>query len=304
MNTKILFSLLFASCFLVNCSRSIDLTFRVPDKFEQRYRTESTATAQTQVMGMDIENVTLNNITYNMKHLGQNAGGLERFKMTYEAVQYEQSTMGQEIIYDSEDPSRTNNPDIDRIYRVLLDNGFELHYDSKGQLVDAPGLKDVMDKMFGEVPEETREMMESQFGGEAMLQALKSMTYYYPESTKIKTGESWLTTSEMAIGGMELIIDTEYTLLDIKNGQIIIQLKSEITSNPEAEGLSMMGMSMKFDIQGTQQGFLYLDESTNWMSRMEMDQYLDGFMNVEGAETENMKIDMKVTTTNLIMAIE
>lgn len=304
MNTKTLFVLLALGGTLLSCSPSLELAFRVPEKMDYRYQIESTTVAETKVMGMDVENNTINNLTYRMKHLGQDSMGQERFDLTYESINWEQRTMGQESIYDSKNPERTNDPNLDQVYSVLVGNGFELLYNQKGELTDAPGLKELMQEMFDKAPAEAQGNLENQFGGDAMLQALKVTTSYYPQVSKVKIGSSWAATNEMAVGGMELIIDTDYTLLEVKDGKATIQFKSEIDSNPEAEGLKMMGMTMKFDLQGTQEGFIYVNEATSWMERMEMDQYLDGIMHLNSEQTGDMDMDMTVRTTQLIKLME
>lgn len=304
MNIRTLLLITAGLGMLSSCSKTYQIAFHVPEGMSHRYLSENTSISETKVMGMDVENVTINNMTYRMDHLGSEAGGRERFKMTYEDIQYEQTAMGQEIIYDSKDPSRTNNTQFESMYAALLDSNFELIYDSKGQLVDAPGLSEVMDNMFAELPAEAQEAVRTQMGDNALLQAMKSMTYYYPQQEKVKIGDSWAVTNEVAIAGMALIIDSKYTLLEVKDGLAKIQLASEIDSNPDAAGMDMMGFQMTFDLQGTQEGFLYVDESTSWLNRMELDQQLDGIMNMTSEQTGEMKVDMKVETQQLIRKVE
>lgn len=304
MNIRTLFAALVIISLLSSCGKTYQIAFQVPEGMNLRYETENTSISETKVMGMDVENVTINNMTYRMEHVGSEPGGLERFKMSYEDIQYEQSAMGQEMIYDSKDPSRSNNPQFDNIYGALLESEFELLYNSKGGLEDAPGLSEVMDKMFADLPAEAQETVRTQMGDNALLQAMKSMTYYYPQQEKVKIGDSWDVTNEIAIAGMELIIDSKYTLMEVKDGQAKIQVTSEIDSNPDAAGMDMMGFRMSFDLQGTQEGFIYVDESTSWLNRMELDQQLDGFMNMSSEQTGDMKVDMKVQTQQLIQKVD
>ncbi len=304
MNIRTLFAALVTISLLSSCGKTYQIAFQVPEGMSLRYETENTSISETKVMGMDVENVTINNMTYRMDHIGSEPGGLERFKMSYEDIQYEQSAMGQEMIYDSKDPSRSNNPQFDNIYGTLLESDFELVYNSKGGLEDAPGLSEIMDKMFADLPAEAQETVRAQMGDNALLQAMKSMTYYYPQQDKVKIGDSWDITNEIAIAGMELIIDSKYTLMEVKDGQAKIQVTSEIDSNPDAAGMDMMGFRMSFDLQGTQEGFIYVDESTSWLNRMELDQQLDGFMNMSSEQTGNMKVDMKVQTQQLIQKVD
>lgn len=300
MTQKTLFGALLLVLLMSSCGKTYQIAFQVEEGMKHRYVSENTTTAETKVMGMDVENVTINNITYSLESLGKTTSGNERLNMVYEDIQYEQRTMGQEVIFDSQDPSRTNNPQMEQIYAGLLGSDIELIYSPKGQLIESIGLAEVMDEMFKDLPEEAQTAMASQFGDDAILQALKSMTHYYPQQEKVKPGDSWTVTNELGIGGMELVIDSRFTLIEVKDGQAKIQLSSEIDSNPEAEGLQMMGMNMKFDLQGTQEGFLYVDEQTSWLERMEVDQQLDGIMKMDSEQTGPMDIDMNIKTIQLI----
>ena len=129
---------------------------------------------------------------------------------------------------------------------------------------------------------------------------MKAMTYYYPEQDKVKIGDSWSISNAMAVGGMELIIDSEYTLLEVKDGMAKIKMDSEITTDPDAPGLDLMGMKMQFDLQGTQSGILFVNQSTSWLDRMELDQEMDGVMNMDTDQMGKMTVDMKVATQQLI----
>ena len=300
MTRPTLFLALCTLLLLSSCGTTYDLTFRVPEQMSNSYVMESTTLSASNVMGMDVENTMVNNMTYTMKHIGQDPAGNQRLQMTYDAIQYEQSTMGQQLTYDSEDPSRTNNPQFEQMYGALLDRPIELIYSDQGQLIEAKGFSEAMDDMLAVLPEETREAMKNQFGGDAMLQAMKAMTYYYPQQDKIKIGDSWTVSNQMALGGMELIIDSEYTLLEVKDGLAKIQMDSEIATDPDAPGLELMGMKMKFDLQGTQTGFLFVDQASSWLDRMELDQQMDGFMNMESDQMGNMKVEMKVESQQLI----
>ncbi|MEL6657155.1 MAG: DUF6263 family protein [Bacteroidota bacterium] len=300
MTKPTLFLALFTMTILSSCGTTYDLTFRVPDQMKNTYVMESTTTSESQVMGMNVENVMINNTTYSMKHMGQDAEGNPRLQMTYDAIRYEQSTMGQEVKYDSSNPAETNSPEIANMYDKLLGRPIDLTYNSRGQLIDAQGLTGTMDDMFESLPEESRETMKQQFGEDAILQAMKAMTHYFPEENKVKIGDSWTVNNEMAVGGMELIIDSEFTLLEVKDGMAKIKMESELSTDPDAPGLDLMGMQMKFDLQGTQSGILFVNEATSWLDRMELDQEMNGVMNMNSEQMGDMAVDMKVISQQLI----
>lgn len=302
MKTTTLLTLLAAVGLLNSCAPTINITFQVPQNFDRVYVSESVSNTESRVMGMDVENTTTTNMSYRMNHLGQNAQGEDQFRITYETILYEQSAMGTESIYDSENPERTTDPNLESIYSAMLNESFILNYDSQGQITGAEGLEEMMSEMFKVIPEEAQAMMENQLGGDAMLQAMKGTTSYYPEVAKKKVGDTWTGSHDIAIAGMELLLDNTYKLIEVKDGKAKIEITGEIATDPEAPGMEMPGIKMKFDLQGTQEGFLYIDAATSWMQRMELNQNMDGkvLMTVEQAGGTEMDMDMTISTTQLI----
>jgi hypothetical protein len=302
MKTTTLLILVAAIGLLNSCAPGINIAFQVPKNFDRVYVSESTSNTESMVMGMDVDNTTINNMSYRMNHLGQNAQGEDQFRITYETILYEQSTMGKESIYDSEKPERTTDPNLESIYGAMLSESFVVNYDPKGQITGAEGLEAMMTEMLKVIPEEAQATVETLLGGDAMLQAMKSTTSYYPEVAKKKVGDTWTNSNDITIAGMKLLLDNTYKLVEVKGGQAKIEVTGEIATDPEAPGMEMPGIKMKFDLQGTQEGFLYIDAATSWMQRMELNQSMDGkaVMTMEQAGGMEMDMDMTIGTTQVV----
>jgi len=303
MNCRTLLTALVALALLTGCAKTYDLTFTVAEGMSNRYISEDVTITTTQAMGTDMENITTNKLTFVIDDAGVDEDNHERVKFSYEAVEYEQSIMGNSITYSSTDPSRNNNPEIARVYSSLLGQSMIMVFNPNGEILDVEGVEEIMNSMFESLPDEYRATMEEQFGGESLVSAMKSMTNYYPEKGKVKIGDTWSVTNEFALGGMEMIIDSNFRLVEVKDGLAKLAFDGEVTSNPEAPGLNLMGMQMQFDLQGTQQGTLYIDANTRWLESMEVDQQFDGFMNMNSEQTGPMKLDMAVESQQLIRKI-
>lgn len=78
------------------------------------------------------------------------------------------------------------------------------------------------------------------------------MINYYFEKGKVKIGDIWSVINEFVLGGMEMIIDSNFCLVEVKDGLVKLVFDGEVISNFEVLGLNLMGMQMQFDLQGIQ----------------------------------------------------
>ena len=295
--------ILVASFFLANCARKVNLAFSVPDKMDYNYRMTSATLSQTQVMGMDVENNSEQVMEYNIFALGNGTNGNKQLRTRYTAIQVNQTAMGQEMVYDSKDPSRNNEPNLEAIYNAMVNKSFDLTYGPDGKILEAQGLNESLEDVLNEAPEEVRETLKNQLGGEAMLQSFKAMTGFYP-GKPLKKGDSWPVSNDLNMGGMVLQVDVVYTLEESKDGVAKIKIDGEIATDPEGPGMDIMGMSMKFDLQGTQQGYMWVNEATGWAEKSELLQLMNGNMQMDSPQTGNMTIGMSITSNQELERIK
>ncbi|PSR12342.1 MAG: hypothetical protein DA408_04385 [Bacteroidetes bacterium] len=288
---------------LTNCARKVNLAFSVPEKMDYNYRLTSTTLSQTQVMGMDMENNSEQVMEYNIFATGNDANGNKQLRTRYTAIQINQTAMGQEMVYDSKDPSRNTEPNLEAIYDAMINKSFDLTYGPDGKIIEAQGLNELMEDVLDKAPAEVQETLKSQLGGEVMLQSFKAMTGFYP-GKPLKKGDAWPISNDLNLGGMALQVDVVYTLEESKNGVAKIRIDGEIATDPEAPGMDIMGMSMKFDLQGTQQGYMWVNEATGWAEKSELLQLMNGNMQMDSPQTGNMTIGMSITSNQQLERIK
>ena len=170
-------------------------------------------------------------------------GEISRTKMT-------QNFMGMSIIYDSDDPSSSQNPMAAKMgeeFSKLINKPFYLVMDHKGNMgaMDISNLSDNDD----------------------IAKNLNSGSQYanYPEG-KVAVGDSWekeITPME----GSDMKFKAKYTLLKISGKQATIGIEGTISSN------SIQGEDIK--MSGTMEGEMIVDIKTGWLIESTMDQDLE-----------------------------
>lgn len=298
MNIKIL---LFPLIALIgfSCARPLTLTYTAPEQMNRQYKSTTITNTTSKVMGMDVASNSTQEFTYTTKNKGNTVDGNQRIGLNYDHIMVSQSAMGNEVNYDSEGPTEDNDPNIAPIYDAMLNRPFELIYTEKGEIVEAPGLDKMLTAVFETLPEEARVMMESQMNEDVFLQMFQAGSNFYP-SSPIKKGDQWTRTHELSFMGMTMDINTSYTLISSKDGQANIAVNGAIKTDPEAPGLEMAGMTMRYDLKGTQVGSMIVEEATGLATHIELEQNMSGAVNMDNSTTGPMEVEM-ILDTNIFI---
>lgn len=275
----------------LGCSKPISMAFSVPTNMEYQYKSVNITNTTSKVMGQNMESNSTQEFDYTMKDLGKTLDGNHKIALNYDYIRSTQNAMGNEIVYDSKGPKEDNDPNTMRIYEAMLENPFSLVYSPIGDIIEAPGMDKMLEAMFSEVPAEAKDVLQSQMNEEVFLQMFQNISNFYPK-TPIKIGGSWDQSQEVAFMGMVMNIDLTYTLKSRKDGKANIEITGTSMTSPDSPGLEMMGMTMTYDLSGTQSGILIVEESTGWPLQMNMDQNMDGSILMNNPQTGPMEIEM------------
>lgn len=273
------------------CSPSLNLAFSVPDQMEYKYKSLNITNSTSKVMGQEMESNSTQEFHYTMKEDGLTPDGNHKVNLKYDYIKTAQSAMGTEISYDSKGPKDKNDPTTSSMYEAMLANPFSLIYSSKGDIVGAPGMDKMLDAMFLELPEEAKAAIQTQLNEEVFLQMFQSISNFYP-SMPLKIGSTWNQSNHLSIMGMDMDIDIIYTLVSRKDGKANIEIAGVVSTDPEGPGMELMGMTMNYDLTGTQSGIMVVEESTGWQLQMSMDQVMTGAITMDNPSVGPMKIDM------------
>ena len=201
--------------------------------------------------------------------------------------------------YNSDDPSTDDGGPIASMMGAMIDQPFTMVISSEGETKSVKGLAEIVDHAIEQMSglgEEAKEAMKAQFGGEAMTRNLKSITAFFPPNP-VKIGESWENEQTVANGGMELIVNSLYTFVGREDGLARIQVEGDILTNPDADAMEIMGMTFEYNLQGTQMGYILVDENTGVAVHSAITQAFMGNMTTDTPETGPMNLSLVVDNT-------
>ena len=253
------------------------------------------------VMGMDQQTAMEQTTTYAYNVKQVNTDGSVDLTMAIQSMRMEQATPMMSMVFDSEKPEDNNPADMVAGMKNMIGKKFDIKLSKTGEVLDVTAEEGMFKGMFDGVPngEMMEQQMEAQFGAETVAGSLRQLTGFYP-STPVKVGDTWTKTSD-AQSVMPVKAETTYTLKERKNGIAVIDFTRKLTSDPNAEPMEMMGMEMKYDMNGTESGTYNVDEKTGWATQVETKQDMGGKMNMKGGPMGEMSADMKIASKNIYM---
>ncbi len=303
----ILASLIIFSAFSLNYGKKVELKLNLEkgDKFYVLTLTEQDIT-QT-MMGQEIKIGQTIEMGYNYDVVDVLSNGNYKIKSTYTKIGYKQDSQYGSIDYDSDNADAEASGQA-KAFAALKGLSFSFTCDEKGNVTEVEGTEDMLnaviasygDELTEAKKEEVRKSLKGQFGDEAMKSTLSNVMNIYPEK-KIKVGSSWSRDVNLNVG-MPMILANTWTLNSVKSGKALISVETAIKTNSEAKPMEVQGMSMKYNLSGTQTGEMTVDIKTGLTEKSVVDQEFGGKMIMSGGMLpETMKVPItiisKVTLT-------
>ncbi len=159
---------------------------------------------------------------------------------------------------------------------------------SGNKVTDVKGFEEVMAANSSD--SSTRQMMTKMFSKDNFNSMFGMMFGLYPNKP-VKEGESWSTVNNMDISGMNMGVNTKYTLLSVKDNIAEIAVDGTVDS----KGTMKQGaVNMDMDMKGTQKGKLNVKVTDGYLQTGSYDMDITADMNVMG---QKMPMKMKATYT-------
>ncbi len=236
------------------------------------------------IMGMDNEINQTIGFTIDMNVIDRTMNGNFDINMTYARVRHSTDGMMGSFDYDSEDPNSEPTPQS-MGYAALVDQSIGVIMDERGKINEVKKVEELVTNMieFFEVPEgpekeEMKTMLEAEFNSEKMTQQFGNFTTVYPEK-EMGVGESW-TQDQSVDTGFPMTLTTTYTVTDISDSTVELDVKSTVATSETAEPIENMGMEMTYDLSGEQFGTVTIDRKTGLTIRSEIKQDFSGLVDI------------------------
>ena len=232
------------------------------------------------------------------------ADGAATLKVTFGPMVMSTDAMGVTIEYDSADPP-DEVPHAARSLAAITGQSFTVTVKPDGAILRFDGI-DAMLEAAGkalDLPDEKRKLLaedlERQFGQTALKDMMAGNLDYIPDRP-VAVGDTWTSTFTVE-SGFPAACTTTYKLLARKDGVATIEAKTKLTPNADAPPQKLAAASVRYKLEGTQEGSFTIDEATGWYVAGRLTQKLKGEMLVSGlanqAEGEELSIPTIIEST-------
>jgi len=221
--------------------------------------------------------------------LERKADGNMVVEIIYHRVKISQNYGHESTGYDSDNPPDYLDPSMKGM-ASLPGSELTIGLRSNGDVLEIRGVEELLDKMIAalELPESPQrdaviQNLRAQFGVDAIKQSIEQITSFYPDKP-VNVGDRWKNNVEVNTG-FPMRIDSEYNLKLRQDGAAMIDVASQLSSNPQ-KAMSVGPLTMAYDIAGTQTGSIIVDETTGLPTKSEISLQFSGTVKVSGVPNE------------------
>ena len=210
------------------------------------------------------------------------AGTSKNLTVSYDRVAMKMETMGQKLAYDSSDPSTSSSP-LATMGR-LVGKSFEIVLTDKGKVTSIKGVDALLDSMVDPANPNAvamRAQLSKSMNDSALRSSTEQAFNIYP-SNPVKPGDTWSTTTSLAMGVLSMRVASTYKLNSVRNGRAYLGVTSKMT------GQGAM------DMNGTQTGTLEVETATGMLADSKIAQTLTS---KAGAPTAKIVTNIHITGT-------
>lgn len=206
--------------------------------------------------------------------------GVMDLDMTYERVWISQDFGHQTMEYDSDNPPSYVEPPM-RAYEALVGSTLRVRVDDKGKVLQISGVPELIDRIISklDIPDsQAKERaladIREQFGEKALENSIQQITAFYPPKA-VAVGESWESHIAFA-SGFPMSASNDYTLVSRDSRMARISLTSDISAGPDSSGIQVGEANIYYDISGSQNGTIDIDETSGLPLRSEINMEFAG----------------------------
>jgi hypothetical protein len=212
--------------------------------------------------------------------------GNMRIRQTFIWAAYKQTNPMGSVEYDSAKqaaPTAGAEP-----FAALLGQSFVVKVTPKGDVLDVNGIEEMRAAILKKLPPGADQSLGMSpaamfLDKKSVKETIGANLAIYPDKP-VELGQSW-SKKQTITAGFGIITDSKWTLQKREGGVDIIATTATLRSDPNSPPMQAGGMTMKFDIAGTAEGALRVEEATGLILSDQSRQQLKGNINV-GAPAE------------------
>jgi hypothetical protein len=276
-------TLLFCMSGLISAQKSLDLQYSLQkgQKYYLNQTTSQTIHQTIQGMANDMEMDFGGKIDFDVVDVQND---VYQIQIKYETMVFKMKSPMMNMAFDSQNQDSIPNP-MTSAFKAIMATTFEASMNRKGQIISFSGYesfyKSLVDSLGGNtaMADQVATSLKQQFGDDAMKSSFEAMTRIYPDK-KVKVGESWEIVT-LINSGMKLTNSSQYKLVEVKDGNWVIQGKSLLATG-EDSSMQMGAFTSKFALSGNTSSEMNLNGTTGWLQTSTSSSTIEGKVIVNG----------------------
>lgn len=201
--------------------------------------------------------------------------------------------VGEAVVFDTKIKEESENPTFDLLQK-LTDYPYKMIYDANGKILSITGVEARIDTILKEMttPGAQQFMMQMKafMNEKAMKIQLNELMGHLTVGKEV--GDSWETSDTISLlPTTKSQLAKKYTLKERQDGKVTLGINGTINVDPNST-VTMGLMKFRYDIKGTLEGEMVIEEKNGWVISSTTQQIMSGKMigsgpNIGGEETVN-----------------
>ncbi|QDH78375.1 hypothetical protein FKX85_04690 [Echinicola soli] len=216
------------------------------------------------------------------------------------------------MAFSSEDADKEGSNPLSKMFGRMAEKPFRIKMSKKGKILEVTGMEQAfssaVDEIAGEHEDDQLDKVKSQmkqnFGKNGMLGNLQLTSPVFPEN-KVEPGDTWDVAITSSMNGVDADHQITYTYVKKEGDQYYLKANGN-TKMAQSEKVdpALMPFPMTYDMGGTLNATITLDAKTGWIKTIDLDQTMEGFVEIEKNEqlpdgmSMPMEINMKTKVTD------
>jgi len=209
--------------------------------------------------------------------------GNMRIRHTFDWTMTKQVSPMATIEYDS--AKQDKPPAGAEMFAALLGQGYVAKVNPKGEILALEGIEQMREAILKKLPAGSKDnpamaAVQPYLEEKSIREMAENTLGNYPDKP-VDSGDSWSRKRQLTVG-FALLIDSKWTLQKREAGVAIIGATGTMRSDPDAPPMDAGGMKMKFDVAGTHESTLRMEEATGLVALEQGRQQFKGDIKVLG----------------------
>lgn len=171
---------------------------------------------------------------------------------------------------------------MSEIFSSLTGRKFEANIDFSGKIVEVQGLEEIIagaTSSMGEQAGMISEQISAGFGDSGLAKNMEMLTAIMPV-TAVKVGSTW-TNKQFTSSGLPLVLNNTFTLTSISGGKAKIDVKANITVDPDESSTELQGMRATYFMEGSRTGTFEMEVNTGFVTSADINDEIIGSISIE-----------------------